>query len=64
MNQTTESMMTTIEENTGHPLEHWIEIIRKSGKPDCQAFTSFLIEEHQLNPVLAELIAQRAKGSH
>jgi hypothetical protein len=64
MNQTTETMMTAIEENTGHPLEYWVEIIRKSGKPDCQAITNFLIEEHQLNPVLAELIATKAKGSH
>ncbi|WP_026903639.1 DUF4287 domain-containing protein [Pedobacter glucosidilyticus] len=63
MNPTTETLMTAIEENTGHPLEYWIETIRKSGKPDCEEIINFLITKHQLNPLLAELIAQKAKGN-
>jgi len=62
MNQATQTMMTAIEDNTGHPIEFWIGMIRKSGIVEFEEITQTLISKYQLNPIMAEYIAKKAKG--
>ena len=63
MDQTTQTMMTAIEDNTGHPIEFWIGIIRKNGIPQYDDILDTLINKYQLNPIMAEYIAKKAKGA-
>ena len=63
MEQTTETMMATIKENTGHPIEHWIEIIRKSGIHDHNDIVEFLVRENEVSPRIANFLAETAKGN-
>lgn len=63
MDQKTQTMMTTaIEENTGYPIEHWMEVVRKHGVAKNEDIITYLIDNHKINPLMAEFIATKVKG--
>lgn len=58
-----QTMMTTaIEENTGYPIEHWMEVVRKHGIAENSDIINYLINDHKINPLMAEFIATKVKG--
>ncbi|MFN3195390.1 MAG: DUF4287 domain-containing protein [Chlorobiota bacterium] len=58
-----EKMVQSIEEKTGKPISHWIEVVKKSGIEKHKAIINHLKEEHGFTYGFANLVAHKAKKS-
>jgi predicted transport protein len=58
-----EKMVQSIEEKTGKPISHWIEVVKKSGIDKHKAIINHLKEEHGFTYGFANLVAHKAKKS-
>lgn len=52
-----------LQEKTGHPLKHWIEIVKKSGLDKHRAIINFLKAEHDFTYGYANFVALKTLKS-
>lgn len=62
MEYITETMMASIEANTGHPMRYWLDLVHKNKNYQYEEMVEFLIEEYGVSPVLADFFVERAKS--
>ncbi len=58
-----EKMIDSIEKNTGKPISHWIQVVKKSGIEKHKEMINFLKEEHCFTYGFANLVVHKAKKS-
>lgn len=58
-----EKMIDSIEKNTGKPISHWIQAVKKSGIEKHKEMINFLKEEHGFTYGFANLVVHKAKKS-
>lgn len=58
-----EKMIDSIEKNTGKPITHWIEVVKKSGIEKHKEMINYLKDEHGFTYGFANLVVHKAKNS-
>jgi len=58
-----EKMIDSIEKNTGKPIGHWIDTVKKSGKEKHKEIINYLKDEHGFTYGFANLVVHKAKSS-
>ena len=58
-----EKMIDSIEKNTGKPISHWVEVVKKSGKEKHKEMINYLKDEHGFTYGFANLVVHKAKSS-
>lgn len=58
-----EKMKDNIEKNTGKPISHWIEVVKKSGIEKHKEIINYLKDEHGFTYGFANLVVHKAKSS-
>src|SRR5215471_7971913 len=59
---TTQKWVSTLKEKTGHSLEEWLTLVKKSGPPTEKERREWLKSAHGLGTNSAWWIAERAEG--
>lgn len=57
------SMLSNVEEKTGKPLAHWLQVVKKSGLDKHGAIVKMLKADHGMTHGYANLVAHEARSS-
>ncbi len=58
-----EKMIDSMEKNTGKPISHWIDVVRKSGIEKHKEMINYLKDKHGFTYGFANLVVHKAKNS-
>ena len=58
----TQKWVSTLKEKTGHSLEEWLKLVKKSGPPTEKERREWLKEQHAFTTNYAWWLAERAEG--